>query len=286
MINLIYVIIVTRNGQQYIEDCLKSIYSQKEAGDFKVLVIDNHSTDKTKEIIKGFKEVDLTECNSNLGFAKGNNIGIKKALERRADAVVLLNQDTEVAPDFLKQGREYLSQNQTVGLASPIILYPQEKRIWFAGTVIYRGKEILKHPSAKIGDHINKKNILTERDKKNPIDWLPACALLVKKEVFEKIGLLDETFFMYGEDVDFSFRAQKAGFELGYLVDTHIIHKEEINSQIRINQKNLKKLWLRTKARFKIVRRYFNFSEKCFYLIKLIYAPFIQLFHVAKKIIS
>ncbi|PIS42869.1 MAG: hypothetical protein COT24_01155 [Candidatus Kerfeldbacteria bacterium CG08_land_8_20_14_0_20_40_16] len=287
MNNKIYVIIVTWNGQQYIADCLNSLYSQKEAQNFRISVVDNNSKDKTEEIIRSnFKDVILIKNNTNLGFAKGNNIGIRKALELGTDLVVLLNQDTEVAPDFIKQGLKYLLENQKVGLASSIILYPQEKKIWFAGTVIYRGKEILKHPNAKIGDHINKKKIIKEADKNNRTDWLPACALFIKKEVFETIGFLDETFFMYGEDVDFSLRAQKAGFQLGYLTDTLVIHKENIDSSMKINKYQFKKLLLRTRARFKIVWRYFNHKEKCYYYLKLIYAPFVQLFYAFKKIIS
>ncbi|PIY97335.1 MAG: hypothetical protein COY66_00355 [Candidatus Kerfeldbacteria bacterium CG_4_10_14_0_8_um_filter_42_10] len=287
MKNKIYVIIVTWNGQQYIADCLNSLYSQKDQGSLGVIIVDNNSKDQTKEIIKSnFKDIVLIESNTNLGFAKGNNIGIRKALELGAESIILLNQDTEVAPDFIDQGLQYLRENQKVGLASPIILYPREKRIWFAGAKIYHGKEILTHFTTKIGHHLSKKNILKEMDKNNAVDWLPACALFIKREVVDRIGLLDENFFMYGEDVDYSLRAVKAGFQLGLIPNSYIIHKENSGERITFNKFLWKKIILKIKARAKIVRRYYNPLEKCYYLIKLIYLPFIRLYYAAKKIFS
>ncbi|MFA6391505.1 MAG: glycosyltransferase family 2 protein [Patescibacteria group bacterium] len=282
----LFIIIVTWNGQKFIQDCLNSVYQQTESG-FGVIVVDNKSEDRTREIIKeNFKDVILIENDNNQGFAKGNNIGINKALSLGADYVVLLNQDTEVSDNFVKSGVQYLEDNVNVGLASPIIQYPDSDKVWFAGSKLFRGKDILSHPTTKVGEHINKKSALEKIDKNITADWLPACALFIKKDVFQKIGLIDESFFMYGEDLDFSLRALRAGYQLGVVSNMTIVHKEQLNSKISINLGLFKKILYKARARCKIVQRYYSISEKCYYIIKLIYTPFFQLAYAVRKIIS
>ncbi|MFA6524965.1 MAG: glycosyltransferase family 2 protein [Patescibacteria group bacterium] len=282
----LYIIIVTWNGEQYIYDCLNSVYNQSEA-DFGVIVVDNGSNDRTREIIKEqFKDVILIENGTNLGFAGGNNIGIRKALSLGAEYVALLNQDTEVPNIFVSNCVAYLQANSNIGLASPIVLYPKDNRIWFAGSRIFRGREILTHPTTKIGEHINKKMLLDGKTDKYTADWLSGCALFIKKEVFSKIGFIDEKFFMYGEDVDFSLRAVRAGYDLGIVSNTKIIHKEELNKKLIINSRLVKKAIYMIKARWTIVYRYYGFKEKCYYIIKLVYTPFFQLIYAVRKIIS
>lgn len=282
----LFIIIVTWNGEKFIYDCLKSVYSQNEL-DFGVIVVDNGSTDRTKEIIKeSFNNVILIESEKNLGFAAGNNVGIRKALSLGAEYVSLLNQDTEVSSDFARNCVNHLEMNDKTGLVSPIILFPKSDRIWFAGSRIFRGRDILNHPTTKIGEHLNKKMILTESDKNNVADWLPACALFVRRDVFNKIGLIDEKFFMYGEDVDFSLRAHKAGYKIELVSNTTIVHKEKYNSKLKINAGLFKKIAYKLKARWTIVHRYYSFTEKCYYIIKLIYTPFFQLAYAARKIFS
>ncbi|MBU0613459.1 glycosyltransferase family 2 protein, partial [Patescibacteria group bacterium] len=263
-----------------------SVYNQDKS-DFSVIVVDNNSEDRTKEIVKdNFKEVILIESKKNLGFAAGNNVGIKKALSLGADYAALLNQDTEVSNDFAQNCVKYLVENRKVGLASPIILFPNSDKIWFAGSRIFRGREILEHATTKIGEHTNKKISLSEFSNNSDVDWIPACALFVKKDVFEKIGLLDEKFFMYGEDVDFSLRAKIAGYELGIIDSTTIIHKEDLNSKFEISIGLFKKAIYKMKARCTIIHRYYSFKEKWYYLIKLIYMPLFQLLYAVRKIFS
>jgi hypothetical protein len=281
-----YIIIVTWNGEKYIRDCLDSINNQTDS-DFEIIVVDNKSSDATTNIIKQeYKNVLLIENETNLGFAGGNNLGILKALSLGAEYVALLNQDTEVSPEFVGSCKQFLRDNNDIHLVSPVVLYPREKRIWFAGAKIFRGKEILQHPTSKIGEHINKKKEFKGPAEDYKADWLSGCALFVKKEVFEKIGLLDDRLFMYGEDVDFSLRAVHAGFRLGIAWNVTIIHKEEINNKIRINLNLLKKAFYMVRARCTIVYRYYSFKEKCYYIIKLIYTPLFQLAYAIRKNIS
>ncbi|MBU1074842.1 glycosyltransferase family 2 protein [Patescibacteria group bacterium] len=286
MPNKLFIVIVTWNGERLIRDCLNSVYGQNKS-DFGVIVVDNNSIDGTKEIIReSFKDVILIENDENLGFAAGNNVGIKKALSLGTDYVCLLNQDTEVSNNFAENCVKYLVENKKVGLASPIILFTNSEKIWFAGSRIFCGREILAHATTKIGEHTDKKISLSEFSNNSHVDWIPACALFVKKDVFEKIGLLDEKFFMYGEDVDFSLRAKIAGYELGIIDSTTIIHKEDLNSKFEINIGLLKKAIYKMKARCTIIHRYYSFKEKWYYLIKLTYTPLFQLAYAVRKIFS
>jgi len=282
----LFIVIVTWNGQKFIRDCLNSIFSQKTS-DYGVIVVDNNSTDETKSIVSNeYKDVVLIVNSRNVGFAAANNQGIDKAIDLGAEYMVLLNQDTEVSDNLVQAGLKYFQENTKIGLASPIIYFPKENRIWFAGSKIYRGKEILTHPTSKLGKHINKKQILSKDDKYNSVDWIPGCTLFIRKEVIKKIGKLDEKFFMYGEDIDFSFRAQKAGINMGIFDTTSVIHKERLNRKLEISSVIFKKMILMTKSRYTIVSRYFSLKEKCYYLIKLVYTPLFQLVYVFRKIFS
>ncbi len=286
MAKSIYIIIVTWNARKFIRECLASL-SNQNTDDYGIIVVDNKSSDDTCQIVKEeFPEAILIRNDNNDGFAAGNNIGIDQALKLGARYVALLNQDTEVDGNYIKASLDYLEQNRNVGLASPIICFPQEKRIWFAGSKIFRGMSILAHPTSKIGTHINKKKILSDSDINNHADWIPGCSLFIRKEVIDKIGKLDDSFFMYGEDVDFSIRARLAGFQLGLIGGTIVTHKEALKRKIKINQALFKKIYLMSTSRYRVIKRYFTAQEKCYYVIKLIYTPFIQLFHVVRKIFS
>lgn len=283
----IFFVMVTFNGEKLISSCLDSIFARKTDEKYQVIILDNHSSDQTVQLVKkNFPQVQLIENNQNLGFAKANNLGIKKALEQGADYIVLLNQDTEAAADFIKKGIEYFEKKANISMASPLILYPDKKRIWFAGAKIYRGREILSYPKARLGEHLGKKGRWQGLTNPVPLDWLPACALWIKKEVFEAMGYFDESFFMYGEDIDFSLRAKKAGFNFGFIDTTFVIHKENFEQPLGLNKYWLKKFYYRTAGRVKIIRSFFSLSEKCYYMIKLFYWPFFQIYHVFKKLLS
>lgn len=282
----LYIVIVTWNAQNFIRDCLNSIYKQKTVN-FGVIVVDNNSADETRNIINNeFSQVMLVKNSRNVGFSAANNQGISKAINLGSKYIVLLNQDTEVADNFVMAGLKYLQENQAIGLASPIVYFADKKKIWFAGSKIYHGKEILLHPTTKLGEHINKKEILTTNDLNNPVDWIPGCAMFIEKKVIEKIGQLDEKFFMYGEDIDFSLRAQMAGFKLGMISTTFIIHKERLEKKLEFNRALWKKTFLMVRARYLNMNRYFSSKEKCYYLIKLLYTPCFQLTYAVKRFFS
>lgn len=285
--NRLFIIILTYNGQNYIGPCLDSIY--KNSGDFKVLVVDNNSSDETKKIIKEkYPQALLIENSKNTGFAAGNNIGIKKALDLGAEYLVLLNQDTEVADNFVGESVAYMDRNFDVGIASPTVLYPEDEKIWFVKTKIYRGRDILRVPKTRLGEHIDKKKVISDKDRMVfDVDWVSFCSAIFRRDVFDKIGYLDESFFMYGEDVEFCMRAKMADFNLRHFPGTFVIHKEPLQFKHKITPRFVflafKKFFWRRIARFKIIHRYFTPREKLYYYIKFIFLPILKLAYVFKK---
>ncbi len=246
----VFIIILNWNGAKDTIDCLKSL-ENIDYPDFEILVVDNGSTDdsvlKIKSQISNLKnKVVLIENKENLGFPAGNNVGIKYALEYGADYVLLLNNDTVVDGNFLKEMVAVGESNALIGILGPkIYFYDDPKRIWFAGGSFnwFRG-------SAHIGfGEIDSQNYQSEKE----VGFITGCAMLVKKEVFaalgeprpagraalraslapserEKIGLLDERFFLYYEDTDFCLKAKKAGFKCFFAPKAKIWHKIPVES--------------------------------------------------------
>lgn len=206
-----FIIILSFNGGKDIIECLKSL-KRKTA---EVAVVDNRSTDNSVELIrKNFPRVKIIENKKNLGFARGCNVGIRYALKQGAGSVVLLNPDTVVEKRFLRSFLKPLLKNRA-DIVAPVIKFKR------AGEWVYDlGGKVnwwLGRPK-----HLesNKKG-----DRKQEVDYVSGCAMLVKQPVFEKIGFLDEKFFLYFEDVDFCLRAKKAGFKIAVEPKSVVVHK-------------------------------------------------------------
>lgn len=208
------IIILNFNGRAVLNGCLTSVF-QVDYPELSVIVVDNNSTDGSLEKAKAkFSKAVFIRNEQNLGFASGNNIGIKFALEHGADYVLLLNNDTIVTPGFLMPLMDTFKVNEKIGLVSPLIFQGNSKKIWFSGGKINWLKMRTKH--------LNK-----SRKKNYKSDFISGCAMFVKKEVFKKVGLLDEDFFLYWEDADFSVRVKRAGFECMIVPDSQIGHFEK-----------------------------------------------------------
>jgi hypothetical protein len=148
-------------------------------------------------------------------------------------------------------------------------------KIWWIGSKIFRGKEILKNKTFKLGIHVKKgEEYNFEGNQIVSTDWIPGCALFTRKDVIETIGLFDESFFMYGEDVDWSLKAKNKGFELVHFSGTVVHHLVSFPETKKFSKFMIKKGLWRAKARFKILRRHFNLKEKIYFILKCFYLPF------------
>lgn len=226
----IFLIILNYNGIKETLECLESVRSaNKQDIDLKVVVVDNNSKDESLKMLGGIKDIKLLENKNNLGFSGGMNTGIKYALGQGADHIVLLNNDTIVHKDLFVN-LEKASKNGDI--IAPKIYFAKGfefhkdryqknelgKVIWYAGGIIDWQNIIGKHIGV---DEVDKGQF----EKQKEIDFATGCCLLIKRDVFEKIGYLDEKYFLYLEDMDFSFRAKNNGFKIIFDPKSILWHK-------------------------------------------------------------
>jgi len=211
----VFIIILNYNGSDVLKKCLTSVF-KIDYPNLEIIVVDNNSLDGSLEMAKAnFSKAIFIKNEANLGFAAGNNVGIKFALERAADFVLLLNNDVEVEKNFLTQLIDIAAENEKIGLASPVIFDGQTKEVWFSGGHIdwWRVKTV------------HERKVRTERFFNSRV--ITGCAMLIRAEVFQKVGLLDEEFFLYWEDADFSLKSKKAGFQNVVVSSSWIYHFEK-----------------------------------------------------------
>jgi len=215
------IIILNYNGLPYILDCIYSLYQPSTINHQSlIIIVDNGSTDKSVAIIKRkFPKIKIIKNKRNIGYAKGNNVGIKWALKNNFDHIMLLNPDTIVGKNFLKPLLLLLRSNKKIGIVSPVLKGKEGNKTIFAlgakfNSVLGRTEHIhLKKPPD---------NCLEQ-------EMVSGCAMMIRKEVFERIGLLDKRFFLYFEDSDFCLRAGKAGFKVYVEPKSLVLHKTSLS---------------------------------------------------------
>lgn len=215
----VYIIVLNWNGKNDTLDCLKSLRST-DYENYKIIVVDNGSEDDSAAAVrKEFPDVEIVETGKNLGFAGGNNVGIEYAIKQGTDYVFLLNNDTTVDPAYLKTLVEAAEKYPQAGaLGSKIYYHSEPERIWFAGGKINR----LCNKGEHIGlDEIDK----GQYDQIQEVGYLTGCALLIRREIVERVGILENDYFLYYEDVDYSLRIKNAGYKILYVPASKIYHK-------------------------------------------------------------
>jgi len=190
---------------------------------FEILIVDNASPTKSPDIIKEkYPEVQLIVSEKNLGFAGGNNIAIKQT---KGDYILLLNNDTEVKPDFLESLVELMESDKKIGIASSKILYFYEDNM-----IQYAGIAAL-NPITSRGESDGDKEIDNGQYNEVKETYYPhgAC-MMIRKSVVEEIGLLYEGYFLYYEEYDFADRVRQAGYKIYFQPNSCILHKESIST--------------------------------------------------------
>ena len=236
----IAVIIVNYNVEFFLEQCLNSVQKALENVSGQVFVIDNNSIDGSVEMVeRKFPQFNLIANKDNKGFSKANNQGILLA---DAEYILLLNPDTVVEEDTFSKVIEYMDAHpKTGGLGVRMLdgkgqFLPESKRgLPSPAVAFYKifGLSKLFPKSKKFGQY--HAGHLSEFET-NEIDILSGAFMLMRKEAIDKVGLLDEAFFMYGEDIDLSYRIQKGGYNNVYFPETRIIHyKGESTKKSSVN---------------------------------------------------
>ncbi len=216
------VIIPTWNRKDLLRNCLSSL--QRQTVPCSVLVVDNGSTDSTQEMVKtDFPSFDSLSLHSNQGFAKAVNLGIQST---GSSFVALLNNDTEADPLWVEAGlHAFLSNREYSFFASRMIRYCQRTHLDCAGDCYNRNGLPYKRG---LGEPVSQFSV------REPVLGASAGAAFYRRSLFDEVGLFDESFFMYLEDVDLSLRAQLAGHRCLYLPDAIVYHIEAASDPERI----------------------------------------------------
>ncbi|MBI3485316.1 glycosyltransferase family 2 protein [Candidatus Daviesbacteria bacterium] len=194
-----------------INSVLKSSYKNLQT-----IVVDNNSEDNLEVAISKINDVIFIQSGSNLGFTGGYNLGIKKALDLNSDYIFILNPDTTIQKNTIEELFKK-AEKYDVAIVSPKIYFSDSRTIWYAGGKFDKANVLGSH----IG--VDQKDF-GQFDQDSETDFATGAAMLVKKDVFDGIGLFDERYFMYYEDSDFCFRAKKAGFKIMYVYSGVVYH--------------------------------------------------------------
>lgn len=221
MNNQIGVILVNYNGKQYNDKCIESILKSTIKERIQVIIVDNSSTDGSLEELREFwgenPQIRIISLEKNYGFSKANNEGMKAALAQGIQTFLLLNNDTEVKSDTIE--KMVRDQEQTKAIVVSKIYYADKSEIiWCAGGDFT--KIICKAVHLGQGQHDGSEFCTSQYCR-----FANGCSLMLTKEIIDKIGFLDERFFLYYEDTEYSLRAAKKGISIWYCADAVVYHK-------------------------------------------------------------
>lgn len=214
------VVVLNYNGVRVLPGLLDSLERLKYP-DFRVFLVDNASTDGSLALARSYLDklpMEVIENRENLLFSAGNNVGIGRALEWGADYVFLLNNDTLVPQSILTELAGFVGSNPRAGIAGPMIHFGEPVgTIWGAGGRVSLWWGLVRHRGIREKD-------VGQFSEPAKVDYVSGAAMMIRREVTDRIGMLDTDFPMYYEDTDFCFRARKAGFETWYVPTRPVIH--------------------------------------------------------------
>lgn len=235
------IIVLNWNRKEDAAECLKSVRHLRIT-DFQlsIIVVDNGSTDGSIEFLKKkFPKVEFIEAGENLGFAAGNNTGVKRAIEKGADFIMLLNNDTVVEEKLLACFVEAANRYKDAGVLSPMIYFSPGyeyhksrysktelgKVVWYAGGVIDWDNVLASNYGVDDTD-------IGQYEAEREIDFATGACMFIRREVIEKVGMFNEKYYLYLEDADLSRRVIAAGWKILFIPQAKIWHKVSQSSGI------------------------------------------------------
>jgi GT2 family glycosyltransferase len=227
------VVIVNFENWHDTVDCINSIKKTKDTPH--IVVVDNHSSDDSVHKLKeSFPDLDLVVAEENLGFSRGNNLGIAKALKLGAQVVYLLNNDTEVDSNLFFRAYRYVADKNRIAGAKIYYArgseYHEDQKgqgniLWYAGGEFDWSMAISRHFGVDEEDR-------GQYDKVKQVDFITGCFMAIPRKVFKKIGFLREEFFLYLEDSEFCLHAKSAGVEVMYNPSLVLYHKNSGSTKV------------------------------------------------------
>lgn len=283
------IIIVNWNGWADTIECIESIQNITYTN-YQIILVDNCSTDDSVERIKAWsngkikcllveddistasedeQEIVFITTRKNLGFSGGNNVGIRYALRRNFDYILLLNNDTIVAKDFMEPIMAASERDPAIGISGGKIYYYSDKnRVWSAGG-FYKGL-------GRFGLYGINQLDKGQFDKEREVDFCVGAFMLIKKEVFEKIGLLPQCYFIGTEEGDFALSARSMGYKCFYVPSSVVWHKVGVYN--KDNQQKLKYVYNSYRNGLLFAERHLpGFTQKMWFILFKIYISYFSI---------
>lgn len=238
----ISVIILSYNTKDLTLACLRALLdSNLEKSTMEVILVDNASTDGTVQEVRAvFPSVTCVVNTTNVGFARGNNVGIRRAKGRY---ILLLNSDTEVDKDAIRTVLHFMEDHPRAGVATAKLVlgdgtidpachrgFPTP---WAAFTYFTKLETLFPHSTLFGQYHMGYKTMNVPHE----VDAVSGAFLMVRKKVVDEVGLLDEDFFMYGEDLDWAYRIKELGWEVWFDPDARVLHHKKKSGRSHADKK-------------------------------------------------
>lgn len=249
---VVSIIIVSWNVRDFLEACLRSVYRETASLPIEVIVVDNGSSDGTPEMVeRDFPAVRLFRYGENLGFTRANNVALRMVLQEKTSRyILLLNSDTEIRERGIEELAAYLDKRPEVDAVAPALILPDGRfqpgagghfPSWTTGFNYFFFLFKL-FPRKAPGLFIDQARLMR---KKAPValDWLSAACLLVRREIVERAGVLNEDYSIYADDIDWGLRMRRAGGLLHYLPRVRILHYHGVTAKHVTGEMNTK--WLK-----------------------------------------
>lgn len=230
------IVTVNYNKPHFIRHLLQGLETSRPSVEFEYLVVDNASVDGSAEAIaQQFPWAKLIRSSKNLGFGGGNNLALREA---RGEYIFLCNPDLTLFPGELEKWVEWMDEHPDVGISSPRVLNPDGTdqiscyRFPTLLTPLLRRSFLGQLPYARraVSDYTMSD---MDREREQDVDWVFGAAVLIRRDILDKIGLFDERFFMYFEDADLCRRAWEAGSRVSYTPVAKVMHYHQRESRVR-----------------------------------------------------
>lgn len=235
------IVIVSWNVRDLLRQCLSSINKQRQLLRIQAIVVDSASSDGTVDMVaEQFPWVLLLAQDENVGFPRGNNIGMRQAL---GSHILLLNPDTVVVGKALQGMMSFMDEHHDVGVVGPRLRFPdgaiQSSRRRFPTALTAFLESTWLEPWAPSRLLRTHKFQDVSDDETNDVDWVMGAAMMVRREVIAQVGMMDEAYFMYSEELDWCRRIKEAGWRVVYFADAEIIHYEGKSSEQAVTARHI-----------------------------------------------
>lgn len=234
------IIIVSWNVRELLANCLRSVLAQTGLK-LQVIVVDSASSDGSPELVaEQFPQVGLLACQENVGFPRGNNLGLERANGR---FILLLNPDTIVHGDALARMVSYLQQYPAVGVLGPQLLnddgsvQSSRRRFPTLGTAVFESTWLQPFAPQAVLDHYYARDV--GDGETAVVEWVMGACLMTRQEVVAQVGGLDEAYFMYSEELDYCRRIHEAGWQVVYYPEAQVTHLSGKSSEQAVTQRHI-----------------------------------------------